>query len=360
MTRISPTCHIILWIAALLAAGPALAAAQDATQNTAGSSPADSEPAAAPGERKTATSVWDRGVSDDQRRQAHALFLDGNRLAGEYLFDEAITKYQQALALWPHPGIYYNLARAQNAVGQPLAAHDSAVQAMRYGRAPLGEDEPTRVHNYQRLRTLRDLLRRQLARISLTLGSPEIAVMLDDRPLSDARGRGALVLPGKRNLIIRGPGYQPLVQPIALRPGGDHDFTIVSRRPFTPWKPWVTAGAGALLGITGGLLLTQAHSERSELVTEFNEVCSGASVPCQNDRTGDLIDRWDAVRWRERIGMGSAVLGGGLLLTGAVLALWNQQRRFAITELAGTEVSLTPIIIQGHSGVAMSTSFRGP
>ena len=79
---------------------------------------------------------WVTGVSREQRQQANHIFQQGNALIREGLFADAAEKYEQALALWDHPGFRYNLAITQINLDQPIEAYESFRYAIRFGAQP--------------------------------------------------------------------------------------------------------------------------------------------------------------------------------------------------------------------------------
>ncbi|HWN68690.1 MAG TPA: hypothetical protein VNM90_13730, partial [Haliangium sp.] len=66
---------------------------------------------------------WVEGVPLEQRRQAYALFIEGNAIIKNGLFAKAAEKYKAALDLWEHPAFHYNLGIAQMNLDQIIDAY---------------------------------------------------------------------------------------------------------------------------------------------------------------------------------------------------------------------------------------------
>ena len=74
---------------------------------------------------------WAQGVSDADQRTALAMFQDGNKDLNDGVYVTAADKYRKALKVWDHPAINYNLALAQDSIGEPtdaLASLDRAIE----------------------------------------------------------------------------------------------------------------------------------------------------------------------------------------------------------------------------------------
>ncbi|MEM9494322.1 MAG: hypothetical protein AAGC55_34570, partial [Myxococcota bacterium] len=65
---------------------------------------------------------WSTRVPAVQQKRARALFLEGNELSKQYIFDKASEKYRKALEIFEHPAILFNLAVAEVNQKQPVAA----------------------------------------------------------------------------------------------------------------------------------------------------------------------------------------------------------------------------------------------
>src|SRR5689334_16489633 len=80
---------------------------------------------------------WAVGVSAEHKAQAQTLLEAGNAQFLERKYPEALATYQQALAIWDHPAIRFNVVRCLIQLGRPVEAYDNLEIALRYGEAPL-------------------------------------------------------------------------------------------------------------------------------------------------------------------------------------------------------------------------------
>ena len=297
--------------------------------------------------------VWARGVSDDKRRRAMALFEEGNRLALDFRLTEAVKRYQAALSYWDHPSIHYNLCRALNALNQPLAAHGHALRALEHGAAGLGESDDERRSNYAQMRQLEAALRSRLAELTITPDSLGTEMFVDQRPLPADGSRGVILLPGDHRLVAQKAGHRTLVQRLSLRAGASDQYSLTSKRPFAPWKPWALTSAGAAVGLAGGALMWHSGRIRTSLDRDVRERCE---MRC-NDDADQLRRKWSQARFERGVGVGAVVVGSGALLTGAALVLWNQQRRFRLEPRGADSFVLTPVVGRGHGALVGTFSF---
>src|ERR1041385_358969 len=76
---------------------------------------------------------WAKGVSKGKQKKALEVFKEGNALFEEGKYTEALAVYEQALKVWDHPNIQFNLAVCLFNIRQPLAAWDHLDSALRFG-----------------------------------------------------------------------------------------------------------------------------------------------------------------------------------------------------------------------------------
>jgi hypothetical protein len=157
---------------------------------------------------------WAQGVSPEDQAAALALFHDGNHLLKNSLFPRAAEKYSEALKLWAHPAIHYNMALALLNLNEPLALHHHLTEAMRYGQAPLDKDK------FERANAFKKLIEQQLSHVEITCDAPGALVIMDGQVLFTAPGRHeALVRPGKHSITATKEGFLPSDLNQTLLPG---------------------------------------------------------------------------------------------------------------------------------------------
>jgi tetratricopeptide (TPR) repeat protein len=292
---------------------------------------------------------WARGVSGERQEKARAVYVEANDLLHEYLLEEAMEKYREALTHWEHPAIHYNLARALDSLGRPLEADAHMQEALRYGAAAYSELEYTQVINFRRL------LDQKLATMVIVSSEADIAIALDGKRLLAGRGRiEKRVLPGEHLLVVRRPGQAALTRLLALQRGRQTRIEFDMRRRFPPWQPWGVLGAGALASVTGGLLQWRALENMASYQRRFKQACPEG---CPDDAQPALARLRRRATWQNRAGVTALITGGGVLVTGTVLIVLNQSRSFGIDLNRDTRLSVLPLLAPDGAGVALGFEF---
>lgn len=300
---------------------------------------------------------WAQGIPAEKQKAALELFRSGNTLLKESIFVKAVEKYRQALALWDHPAIHYNMALALLNLDQPVEVHEHLVAATRYGAAPLDTDK------FENARAYKLLVEKQLARVEITCDSPGASVMMDGQVLFVAPGRyEAMVRPGQHTIVAKKEGFLPSDLSRALLPGEKVTLAVKLytseeltryRRNWSAWKPWAVVGAGAAVLAGGGLLHMQARGSYLDFDDRI-AACGGCVPP--SDATS-LRTRGDNL---QNLAFGAYAVGGAALVTGAVLAIINRPQPYQIqpSDLATEQkVSVTPMVGGGEGGVLATLRF---
>lgn len=183
------------------------------------SRPVGAQPTTAPSAEQTDEDderPWFRGVSVADQNAAKALFEEGAVLHREALYQQAINKYEQALAHWQHPGIYFNMARALRDRLRLVDAYRALQQATRYGPKSLDADD---------FKLAQQLLREldgQLAHLELSCDVERAEIQVDNKRVFLGPGtQKAVVLPGPHRIAAERDGYIKDEQWIQLG-GGEH------------------------------------------------------------------------------------------------------------------------------------------
>ena len=300
--------------------------------------------------------AWARGVSKADQERALSLFRAGNALLKDSIFVQASEKYRQALALWGHPAIHYNLALALMNLDQPIEVHEHLVAALRYGAEPLEAEKYDYARNYKAL------IEKQLARVEVACDTPGAVVTLDNAVLFKAPGRySGLVRPGAHTVGATLGGYLPSDTTRTLLPGESasldvrlftaDDLTRYRRRWSAP-MPWLVMGAGAA-AVGGGALLHLQSRERYAAFDSGVTQCGGCFPSTA------LSAQLDQATLMQRLAFGGYAVGGAALISGAVLAYLNQPQSYRIDpgQLNQERVSLTPLVGGGGGGVQAQLRF---
>jgi hypothetical protein len=314
-------------------------------------------PVAAQESRAGEERPWAKGVPPEKQRQALEVFRAGNALLKESVFVRAAEKYREALALWDHPAIHYNMALALLNLDQPIEVHEHLVAAIRYGAAPLDAEK------FENAKSYKTLIEKQLARVELTCDTPGAAVTLNGQVLFVGPGRyEGMVRPGKHTLVATKDGYLPTDMSRTLLPGEMTrlDMRVYTaeeltryRRHWSAWKPWALLGAGAALAAGGGLVHLQAQSSFQDFDAGI-QVCGGC-VP--DPALADKRARGDNM---QKLAFGTYAVGGAALVTGAVLVYLNQPQAYRIApgEVSSEQqLTVAPLLGGGERGVVATFRF---
>jgi hypothetical protein len=276
---------------------------------------------------------WAEGVPYDVQVKARDLFMEGNVLLRDTLFAAAAAKYEQAIALWPHPAFHYNMALARIHLDQPILAYESMRKAVEHGAAPLGQDRHDHARSYLQL------LRNQLAEIEVVCDQAGAQVSLDGKPLFVAPGRyQGLVEPGGHQVVASGEGRIPATEQVVLAPGERARVAIAplylrvrEQRRWSAWKPWAVAGAGAAVALLGGALQWNTDRQLGAFDRGVGELTCEDPMDGSMRRdceTAELGDADTAARrsatWQQRAALTAYTVGGAAVVTGAVLLMLNR------------------------------------
>lgn len=297
---------------------------------------------------------WAAGVSETDQKAALAKYGEANELFEKGAYVEALPVYEQALASWKHPGIYFNAAVCLINLDRPVEAYDYLEKALAYGEAPLGRDLHTQGKSYMKA------LGAQVATLAITLKTPGAVVRLDGETLLDAPGTVTRrVLSSKKHEIVAEKNnYETETRTIQLD-GGETttlvlELKLKSRgrtvRRWARWKPWAVVGASGAIGLAGLATIVSSKSMFEDYDTAFSDdpVCGDGCTVLEAEERG-LEDTRRSAEFRQSLGYGIVGLAGATLATGLVLVVLNQPR------LVGATV--TPTIGKERAGATLSFSW---
>lgn len=305
---------------------------------------------------------WYCSVSEADKQHALELYEQGNQLFDASLFLDAATSYREALAHWNHPGIHYNLMLALVALDQSIEAYKSSIEALRYGPDALEPGEHHRARDYNRL------LRGRIAEIRVACDEPGAEVTLDGQSILQGPGEiHVFVLPGQHEIVARKPGYLATHHPLVLVPEEPASVhlrmlptaeALVTTRRWDAWQPWAVVGAGAGIGLIGGLFewRSEVNNARFARLFEEREECE---VGClQREFSDEMKSRQQRYRWYRRLGHGATVAGGAAILGGLVLVYLNTPHQIENPEKDRlVRTSVTPLLAPDSAGLSFDLSF---
>ena len=323
-------------------------------------------PRASPLPLAGASFPWYHGVSDADRRAARALFLEGNRLFRIPLFAKAAEKYTAALARWKHPAFYFNLALAQLNLGMEVEAHESLQHALRFGVAPLGQQQFVEAQ-----RQLQEV-KRQIGQLRVTCQTPGAEVSLDGVPLFTGPGRYQGWVKAKdHELTARKAGYLSEARRVTVSAGQlqDLDLRLVTlgqatdaSRRWAAWKPWAVVAAGGAAAIAGGVLHALSYKNFSDYDDELRRLpCTtdppGAPPGCTSAEIGaELNARLSRAEQQQSLAVKAYVAGGSLAAAGVVLLYLNRPRlsEQRAPRASNRTMTVAPIVSEHVLGVSVS------
>jgi tetratricopeptide (TPR) repeat protein len=303
----------------------------------------------------TSDGPWHRGVSQERKQMAQALFTQGGDMLERLMLREARAKYEAALSHWEHPQIRFYLATVLYRLGQPLDAYESLRQAVSWGAEAL---EPEEEQEAQRL--MRALLETDLAAIAVRCDEPGAQVTLNGKPWFVGPGaERRLLLPGEHVITAEKRGYFPVVEAVTVLAGRQASLTLALsvdeirfRHRWSTWQPWAVVAAGALAGLASTGLRAEARIHFEAAEQEFHDQCRGA-LKCQVARSS-LLDR---ARREDRLALGALATGGVIAASGLIMAWLNRPQPYRTKAGDGADFELVPLDVDGTAGVSARLSF---
>jgi tetratricopeptide (TPR) repeat protein len=308
---------------------------------------------------------WNQGVAVEVRDAARALFLKGNELFQIPLFAQAAEHYTAALARWKHPAFYFNLALAQLNLGQVVEAHDNLEQALRHGEQPLG------AKRFQIARKQFQEVERQLGQIRVTCATDGAEVTLDGVALFTGPGSYQGWVKAKAHEVTaKRPDYlseahrmtvaQGEIKSLELRLITLSEAAEAGRR-WAIWKPWAVIAAGGAVAAAGGVLNALSSRSFNDFDTRFSSLPCAAMPPhaCTRAETpSDLTSLLNRATREQQVAIAGYVVGGGLIVTGAVLLYMNRARLLEQPETSSPvgRVAVVPTVSADALGVLVTVS----
>ncbi len=297
---------------------------------------------------------WSKGVPEAAQKRALQLFQEGNVFFEQAKYTEAVAKYEQALAVWDHPNIRFNMAVCLMNMRQPLDAWEHLKQALRFGDAPLGKQLHADAMTYVAA------LESSLAELTVKSTQPDVNVMVDGGQVLTGTGEHTMkLLAGKHQLVATRPGYvtdsraldlpagKPTTEQIALV----REKVKVERenydRRWKWWLPWAVAGGSVVFGTVGGVVYAGARSQMNEydraLALQCPAGCASADIP------SSLKSRATSARHKSEVAIGLWTVAGAAVITGGVLAILNRPRK-----MEEHRIVLAPTVSRDYVGMGLS------
>jgi tetratricopeptide (TPR) repeat protein len=286
-----------------------------------------------PARADDAAQPWAAGVTDAQKAAAQKLLDAGNALFLDKKYADALDRYQQAVAIWDHPAIRFNIVRCDIQLDRVVEATDNLQLALKYGAAPLEEAVYAEALAYEKL------LAKQTGNVDVKCSQPGVKVTLDGQPLVTCPGTEARrVAPGNHQLVGVKVGFVPQTTEVIVLGGKHADVAlelvpldkagkIVHRWP--GWVPWVVFGGGLAVAAMGGVLEGVAEGDFHRYDDEVGVLCPTGCKAGEGAGDKNLAqlasEKQSAQRWNDAA-VGVLVTGVAATATGAVLLYMNRGR----------------------------------
>ena len=322
---------------------------------------------------------WDRGVPPEQMQAAAAVFDEANAQLDASLPGKAADKYNEALKLWPHPMIHYNLALALIDLKRPVEVAEHLEKAIQYGVEGLNNQ----TEKLDQAKRLLEFTLDQLATIEVSCQKEGAKVSVDGKHVFTVekgkpnRYRGRVPI-GKHTFVAEKPGYAtpvdaPLIDKretfrIELKLYTSEELTRHRRRwAQRQWAPWAVVGGGVLVGAVGGFLQYSASSSYRSFEDKVARCTMDAgNGSCDASSFTKLRESGDTKRLAGFVGYGIA---GAAIVTGGLLVYLNRRVAYQITtdeyrmeelhkqQAKQKAVSVAPLVGPGVGGAAVMGRF---
>lgn len=274
-----------------------------------------------------ADTPWADGVTEDQKTRAQVLLEQGNALFLEKKYVEALEAYRQAVAVWDHPAIRFNMVRCEIQLGRNLDAATNLELALRYGEAPFEEGLYSEALGYQKL------LSTQIGDVVVQCSQDGVKLLFDGQaigtcPVTEKRR----VLAGSHSLVGTKDGHLPKSVEVVVVGGEGKSIDInlvpveqgaVIEHRWPTYVPFAVMGGGALLVGTGVMFQLLASDQMDSYDALVAAMCAGNCSP--QDLAG-IDDMRAGARLKSGIGVSAAITGAAVILTGGVMLYLNRGR----------------------------------
>ncbi|HEU4611369.1 MAG TPA: hypothetical protein VFS15_04810, partial [Kofleriaceae bacterium] len=221
---------------------------------------------------------WAEGVPQDVQDKASALYEEGNALFAQQAHAPALAKYKEAIALWDHPLIRFNMAVTEIRLERILEAADDLDKALKYG------DKPFKPELYQQALDYQALVKNQVGYVEATCDQPQARLLLDGKPWFDCPGTQKLrVLAGEHAIVGEKQGYLTASTKVVVN--GDEvahediklmplDSAVVLEYPYRRWIPWTMTGIGLAVGLGGVGTWFLGKNQMDQFEADFSTQCA--------------------------------------------------------------------------------------
>jgi tetratricopeptide (TPR) repeat protein len=275
---------------------------------------------------------WAAGVSASDQKAALDKYQSANGLFEDGKYREALPLYQDALALWDHPGIHFNAAVCLMNLERIVEAYEHFEKALAYGDAPLGKPLYNEGKNYLRL------LKQQVGTLEIVCETncDGAEVSLDGKPLFVGPNKATrkVLSTEPHQIVATKPRFEIEQRTIQLEP--DKTTTLVLelklqqrgklQRRWPRAVPWIVMSAGVVVAGSGGFFLWRAKDgfEAYDRAFADDPICRAGCLA--SDEPQYLVDQRQRAERQQTTSTGLFVAGGVTVAAGLVMVVLNQPR----------------------------------
>ncbi len=285
---------------------------------------------------------WEVGITTAQRDKANEAFEAANILFSQQAHGAAVAKYKEALAIWDHPTIRFNMAVSLVRLDLILEAAEALESALRFGKAPFTAEEYERALDYQRL------VGGRIGNVEASCKQDGVQILLDGKPWFQCPGtKNARVLTGEHIVVGEKKDFATASQRVVVVGGKtssaklelrSFEETVKYHYPTPRWIPWTVTGTGVAIGLGGLGFWFAGRNQMDKFEADFAMSCpTGCSADLSEQPL--LADARDSAELKGKIAISMMVAGGAITVAGVVWAIVNRPRRVLPAQV---EVQPTP------------------
>lgn len=275
---------------------------------------------------------WAQGVPQNVQDEASALYEEGNTLFGLQAHQPALEKYKAALKLWDHPLIRFNLAVTEIRLDRIIEAADDLETSLRYGEKPFKKELYQSALDYQAL------IKGRVGYIEASCDQTGAKLILDGKPWFSCPGKKKLrVLAGEHTIVGEKQGFLSYSDKFVVEGGGvaqqnaklvPFDSAVVLKYKYRRWIPWTMVGMGVAVGLAGAGTWFLGKNQMDQFEADFTQQCQDGCEPgLTASEHRALAAQRDSAVFKGQVGIGMMAVGGGVMVTGLILAIANRPTR---------------------------------
>lgn len=171
-------------------------------------------------------------AANDRSEQAAVHFSRGVELVRLGDLESAAAEFEAANELRPHPTVLYNL-------GQTYASLGRSVDVVRTLKIYLAESPELPPGRQREVEALIAFHSKRIGKLQVSLDPPDAELLLDGKATTIVDGTPLEVTAGTHSLLVRKPGYQPVVIAPLVRPNDTSPIKVVLEPANPAARAWL-------------------------------------------------------------------------------------------------------------------------